>query len=372
MRLGLAICSLFPSGGLQRDCVRIARLLAFAGHQVTIVTADYRRAVDVCDVPIEVLPVAGFTNPLRDLRMGRQLAAEAGRFDRIIGFNKLPGLDVYFCADQPYAMLKPGLLHKINPKYRLQRFLERQVFGSGSRTSIIVLAERQITAYRSEWRTPADRFKLLPPTLDATRYQPGLRVKLHDAKRAELAVAKDALLWLTVASSARRKGIDRTLLALRRFPAAIFMIAGVFPGTRDAEWIMRQAERDGVAQRVRVLGHREDIPELMAAADLLVHPARSETTGTAILEAVVNGLPVIVTTNSGFAAHVSKAEAGIVLPEPLRQAALDAAIARAADASLRERWSANGTAYGATVSLTMGHASAAELMVGPLWGTPTR
>ena len=46
---------------------------------------------------------------------------------------------------------------------------------------------------------------------------------------------------------------------------------------------------------MRFLGFREDIPELMAAADVLVHPSRLDVTGQVILEAIVNGLPAVVT-----------------------------------------------------------------------------
>ena len=63
-------------------------------------------------------------------------------------------------------------------------------------------------------------------------------------------------------------------------------IAGIdaeLEGGTQAAAHRRQAV--GVRDRMRLLGVREDIPELMAAADLLVHPARTETTGTVILEA---------------------------------------------------------------------------------------
>ena len=54
----------------------------------------------------------------------------------------------------------------------------------------------------------------------------------------------------------------------------------------------------------------------MAAADLLVHPARYDTAGTVILEGIVNGLPVITTAACGYARHVEAANAGSVLKEP--------------------------------------------------------
>ena len=70
----------------------------------------------------------------------------------------------------------------------------------------------------------------------------------------------------------------------------------------------------------------------MAAADLLVHPARHDTTGTVILEAIVNGLPVVTTSICGYPQHVDAAEAGIVINEPFGYNAFAAALSAAADA----------------------------------------
>ena len=105
MQLALVISSLFPSGGLQRECVAIARALAAAGHQVTIVTADYRAPVDTGGVPVEHWQVGGLNNPGRDLRLGLRLRGVRNRFDRIVGFNKMPNLDVYFSGDPAYREL---------------------------------------------------------------------------------------------------------------------------------------------------------------------------------------------------------------------------------------------------------------------------
>ena len=83
---------------------------------------------------------------------------------------------------------------------------------------------------------------------------------------------------------------------------------------------------------MRFLGFREDIPELMAAADMLVHPSRLDVTGQVILEAIVNGLPVgRHRRTADLPSMCEKAGAGIVLPEPFSQADLDAALARMRD-----------------------------------------
>jgi UDP-glucose:(heptosyl)LPS alpha-1,3-glucosyltransferase len=249
--------------------------------------------------------------------------------------------------------------------------LERRLFGAGSTASILVLARPQLEAYRRAWGTPEERFRLLPPTLDPARRRPELRRIVRPKMRAELGVTDVSPVWLSVARAARTKGLDRTVAALAHFPTAKILVAGLSPASPDGEWIGRLARNAGVADRLRLLGHREDIPALMAAADLLVHPARLDITGTAILEAVANGLPAIVSGLCGYAEHVQNADAGIVLAEPFRRDALLAALAAAADASRRDRWSANGARYGADPSLSLGHAEAARLIVGPLWGGGT-
>ena len=100
----------------------------------------------------------------------------------------------------------------------------------------------------------------------------------------------------------------------------------------------------------------------MAAADLLVHPSRADVTGTVILEALANGLPVVTTAVCGYGEHVLKADAGVVLPEPFEAAALDAAVAPAPETL--GRWSSNALAYAARDELYSGLERAADLILG--------
>ncbi len=101
----------------------------------------------------------------------------------------------------------------------------------------------------------------------------------------------------------------------------------------------------------------------MAAADLFVHPARYDTTGTVILEAVVNGLPVVTTAACGYARHVSSANAGLVVQEPFRQRAFLAALETARDAERAGSWSKAGAEYGTQSFLYEGRDRAADLII---------
>jgi UDP-glucose:(heptosyl)LPS alpha-1,3-glucosyltransferase len=362
MRLALAISSLFPSGGLQRECVALARGLADAGHDVTIVTADYRAAMDTGGVAVEDWRIGGVSNPLRDFRLGKRLGAARARFDGIVGFNKMPNIDIYFSGDPAYRDLVRSRWRWLSPKFHAQLALERQVFGPNGPRIIIALSPRQVDSYRRSWGTPEDRFRLLPPTLDPGRRHPEYRSAARQAARQELQVGESGLLWLAIANVPRIKGVDRTLRALRAFPDATLAVAGVDAAARSGALLRRQADRLGVGRRVRLLGFRGDVARLMAAADLLLHPARLDTTGLVILEAIANGLPAIVTSVCGFAPHVEAADAGIVLAEPFSDEILSQALRRAQDPATRATWSRNGAAYGRDPWLSSGHAEAVALI----------
>ena len=92
-------------------------------------------------------------------------------------------------------------------------------------------------------------------------------------------------------------------------------------------------------------------PGLVGAADLLVHPAYSENTGTILLEALTVGLPVLTTDVCGYAAHVVKAGAGSVLPSPFHQESFNRELAGMLDSERAGVWGMNGLAYAAREDL---------------------
>ena len=365
MKVAFAIVNLFPGGGLQRDCMAIARLLGAQGHEVVIFTS--RLAGDVGDdIRVEVLPVRAWTNHGRNADFSKAVARRcAGQFDRIIGFDKLEGLDILYCADPPVAPRYASGLKRFLPRGRKLMALERACFAREAKTRLLLLSQPQVDAYRSAWDTQADRITMLPPTINAARRKPQLRTDgTRKWLREEMSVGAAAALWLAIGSQLRVKGIDRTLEALELFSDARLVVAGIAPSSRAGRRLLRAGAKLGVRDRIRLVGIREDIPELMAAADLLVHPARTETTGTVILEALVNGLPAVASGICGYAEHVTRANAGSVVPEPFSHAGFVANLREAQDAKLREQWSANGVRYGETADLYRGLSLAASIVAG--------
>ncbi|MBO7327885.1 MAG: glycosyltransferase, partial [Lentisphaeria bacterium] len=65
-----------------------------------------------------------------------------------------------------------------------------------------------------------------------------------------------------------------------------------------------------------------DVPELIAAADLMIHPARNEAAGAVLLESLACGTPVLCSANCGFSPMVKEA-GSLVLPKLFRQKILN-------------------------------------------------
>jgi glycosyltransferase involved in cell wall biosynthesis len=91
----------------------------------------------------------------------------------------------------------------------------------------------------------------------------------------------------------------------------------------------RLATRLGIADRVRFLGWRADVPSLLARADLLVCPSIHEPLGNVVIEAWSAGLPVVATASDGPAALIEDGESGILVPLPDRPGGGPTALARA-------------------------------------------
>jgi glycosyltransferase involved in cell wall biosynthesis len=138
--------------------------------------------------------------------------------------------------------------------------------------------------------------------IDPVRFRP-----THDSASAKAALGLDVLRPVVLFVGAlgdRRKGFDTLFSAwcdLCRVPEwdAHLLVAG--SGAELGAWQARAARRGDVAKRMTFLGYRTDMPALMAAADLMVHPARYEAYGLGVHEALCCGVPAVVSASAGVA-----------------------------------------------------------------------
>jgi len=361
MNIAFAIVDLFPAGGLQRDCMKLASLLSGRGHGVTIFTERSRGPLEE-NLRIEILPNNARTNHRRQSNFADDVVRRCGgRFDLIVGFGVLKELDVLYCADPSFALRPQSFWSRLTGRLDTFIGLEEASFAPGRKTKCLLLSQKQLAAYHSVWSTESDRLILVPPSIDVDRRHPELRNDdVRKKIRSDLGFTPDDFLWLAVANQPTVKGLDRTLMALKEISGARLVVAGLDSDMKRARSIQKWINKNRLNDRVGLLGFRNDIPELMAAADLLVHPARYDTTGGVILESVVNGLPVITTAECGYAPHVTASESGVVLQSPFDLQELISVLKAAESPSQRALWSKNGMTYGRSADLYAGLERAAD------------
>jgi glycosyltransferase involved in cell wall biosynthesis len=138
--------------------------------------------------------------------------------------------------------------------------------------------------------------------------------------RAALAGSIVGPIVLTVARLDAQKGHGYLLAAAADMPDVTFVLAGEGPERASLE---AQARRLGIASRVRFLGHREDVPELLAACDVFVLPSRYEGLPLSVLEAMAAARPVVATAIEGTDEIVVHGETGLLVPPAAPSALAD-------------------------------------------------
>jgi glycosyltransferase involved in cell wall biosynthesis len=151
-----------------------------------------------------------------------------------------------------------------------------------------------------------------PPEVD--------RAEARVSIRAELATTAEATVIVLASRLDPLKGHRSLIEALGRLkgrPGWEAWIAGGAQRPHEHRYLgelQTQAQAAGIAERVRFLGHRSDVPRLLAAADIFCQPnLRPESFGLAFVEAMDAALPV-VSTRIGAAAEIVDPSCGILVP----------------------------------------------------------
>lgn len=374
MIVAFCLYKYFPFGGLQRDFMRIARTVAGRGHRVRVYTQSWQGE---CPDEFEliVVPVRKRTNHGRNAEYYEWVKAHLAQHPvaRVVGFNKMPGLDIYYAADVCYAekvAQEKGFFYRLTSRYRHYAAFERATFEQGKKTQLLMLTDKQIADFQRHYQTEPERFHILPPGIYPDRKYSQQLPDSRRLYREKNRIGADQNFVLQVGSDFNRKGVARTLEAIAALPETLrqntllFVVGQDKPGPFAA-----LAAKLGIKENVHFFAGRSDVAELMAAADLLVHPAKQEAAGIVLLEAVAAGLPVIVTEVCGYAPYIADARCGVVINEPFSQAALNRTLADALDTPSRlSEWAANARHYADTQDLYSLPEKVADMITGKVNG----
>ncbi|OGT74168.1 MAG: glucosyltransferase I RfaG [Gammaproteobacteria bacterium RIFCSPLOWO2_02_FULL_57_10] len=356
MTLAFLIYSYFPYGGQQRDFLRVVRECAARGHDITVYTMKWQGEQPE-GIRIVIVPIRGWSSHVRYQRFSAAVAdlLRIHPVDGVIGFNKMPGLDVYFAADPCFAeraLKERGGYYRFTPRYRHFSQYERAVFGESSSAHALLLSPLQRRQFAQHYPGCEPRLHDIPPGISRDRQPPANVKEIRAQFRAEFGLRDDDHAVLQVGSGFVVKGVDRSLRALAALPDEVrnktrYLLVGQDkPGK-----FKRLARSLGIAENCTFFSGRDDVPRFLFGCDLLLHPAYSESAGYALLEATIAGLPVLTTDTCGYAFHITRAGAGEVCASPFSQNDLNRRLLQMLLSDQRSQWRANGIRYGQTADL---------------------
>jgi len=157
------------------------------------------------------------------------------------------------------------------------------------------------------FRIPQHKVEVVPNGIDIHAYASEPNTTLQE----NLAGTREAPVILTVARLSEQKGHRDLIQAAAKVPRAIFLFAGDGPLLSE---LQQQVKHTGLSDRVRFLGHREDVPDLLAISDLFVLPSLYEGMPLSILEAMAAHVPVIATDIPGNNELIAPDKTGTLTP----------------------------------------------------------
>ena len=319
MKLAFAIFRYFPYGGLQRDMLAIAQAAQASGHQVSVFCSEWQGekapGIDVIEIK-----GAGFFNiaGVKNFVSAFEREFQRDQFDLLVGFNKMPGLDVYLAGDSCFAhkaYAERRWMYRLAPRSRLYLAYERAVFSEASATQILSLVASEQKQFVRYYATPPERFHALPPGISAAHLKCNNPTAARKELCHELGLTLDTKIILCLGSGYKTKGVDISISAFAELAKITAnRIALVIVGKDDPHSYRQQAVQAGLEQQVFFLGPRSPVGNLLHAADVLLHPARKELAGNVILEAMLCGCPVVASAHCGYAHYVVEQKMGELIP----------------------------------------------------------
>jgi glycosyltransferase involved in cell wall biosynthesis len=296
--------SSFDPGGTERQMIELARRLDRSKFNLHIACFHKRGAwlsrAEAAATSIAEFPISGFRKP--------STVTQARRFGAWLtdrGIVVLHTADLYaniFGLPAAAAVGVPVRIanrRDINPNKTIAQIaLQRAAYSCAH---MVVANSRAAASRLRHEQVPGARVRVVANGIDLAMYS------VPQERRPIRRI-------VTVANLRREKAhevlLEAAAMVVQRFADIELVFVGDGPRRNELDAIARQHGIDG---RVRFLGHREDVPAILASSDLFVLPSRSEALPNAVLEAMAAGLPVIATRVGGMPEIVDHQRNGVLV-----------------------------------------------------------
>jgi glycosyltransferase involved in cell wall biosynthesis len=319
----------------------LCRSLAATGHDVHVLTTSvdgpadsdvpHGRAVDLDGVQVHY----SRSRWLRRLYWSADLAVQCAAMAQDFDLLHLHSVFLFPTWTGARSAARAGVPYVLSPRGMLDRALIDRRSGTIKRTWIRLIERRNLAGAaaihltsQEERRALTDLELALSPVVvisngvDSPAQFPSYAVSAEVRK-----LLADGFEILSFGRISWKKGLDRLIGAVAQLPQARLLIAG-HDDEGHAKTLWALAKTRGVADRVRFLARYVDGADkeaVFGAARIFALPSLSENFGNVVAEAMIRGLPAVVTERVGAAELIEASGAGVVAQSGERE--LAAAIA---------------------------------------------
>jgi glycosyltransferase involved in cell wall biosynthesis len=181
----------------------------------------------------------------------------------------------------------------------------------------IALTQEECNDYLRLKVSQASKTTVIHSGVDLQRFSKG--AKQRTRKREELGISPDSLVIGYVGWLIPIKGATHLVSAMARvaekYPKSLLILVGKGDDKGEEEIkLKKQVERAGLADKIRFLGWRSDVDEIMGCFDIFVLPSLNEGMGRVLVEAMAAGLPIVASRVGGIPDLVKDGQNGLLAP----------------------------------------------------------
>lgn len=341
------------AGGAEHYLAQLCRSLSTRGHVVTVLAA---RGREIDGTTLIRLGSSGLTRTAQYHRFCRNVTDHLSRtsYDVVHAFLPVPECSLYHAhagieslALRDGHLRKPTLgrqalakfLNRINRKRKSFADVESMLFHAPKPPITICLSNRERDAAMQMFPEAKDRFVSLYSLPDDVDFHPDDVASRRKAMRKRLGLSESQTMFLFIGNDFSRKGLSTAIKALGRIndPLATLYVIGRGDTHRYSEIALKA----GAAGRVLFVGMSHEVAEFLTAADALVLPSRFEPFGMVVIEALLMGVPPIVSAAAGSSEVIRHEQNGLIVESATDPQPWAEAMTRLTNRALRDNLASN-------------------------------
>ncbi len=329
MNVTVCFSGIHTRGGVERVALQCVRHLAAEGHAVRALCGEFQAVDGVQHDRVDVPSRPSFLRPRRffdaSSRAWNAIANHGilnvhgcvGPLGGVHWVQSVHAAWLEACAKLYSPFSSRRFLQRLNPLHRELLRLERLHFGRGGHRKLIVTTVQVREDLVRIYGVSRDEVAIIPNGFDPAEFNPERRARRREEARHSIRINDPRTrVLLMVANELERKGYVQTLRAVRSLSKDVD-VRLVLVGRASRATALRLASREGVIDRVIVVGPTSDVGLYHAAADLFVLPTQYEALSLAILESLGSGLAVVTSRVPGAHDAVREGVNGMLVSDPL-------------------------------------------------------